>query len=82
VELQPIDFAGIAMNCTAGGYTIERPEEAEDILRRALTHEGPVVVQAVVDSNEPPLPLNVNTEQFIKFKRRAGESPEGRLENP
>jgi len=67
VDLQPIDFAGVAMNCGAAGFTIEKPEEAEEILRRALAHEGPAVVQAVVDPNEPPLPGNVSTDQFIKF---------------
>jgi len=67
VDLQPIDFAGIAMNCGAAGFTIEKPEEAEETLRRALAHDGPVVVQAVVDPNEPPLPGNVSTDQFIKF---------------
>jgi pyruvate dehydrogenase (quinone) len=65
--LQPIDFAGIAMNCGAAGYTIERAGEAEEILRLALAHNGPAVVQAVVDPNEPPLPGNVSTDQFIKF---------------
>lgn len=67
VDLQPIDFAGIAMNCGAAGFTIEKAEEAEEILRRALAHDGPAVVQAVVDPNEPPLPGNVSTDQFIKF---------------
>ena len=67
VDLQPIDFAGIAANCGAAGFTIEKPEEAEQVLRRALAHDGPAVVQAVVDPNEPPLPGNVSTEQFIKF---------------
>jgi pyruvate dehydrogenase (quinone) len=67
VDLQPIDFAGIAMNCGAAGFTIEKPEEAEETLRRALAHDGPAVVQAVVDPNEPPLPGNVTTDQFIKF---------------
>ncbi|HEY4360037.1 MAG TPA: thiamine pyrophosphate-dependent enzyme [Bryobacteraceae bacterium] len=67
VDLQPIDFAGVAMNCGAAGFTIERPEQAEDILRQALRHEGPAVVQAVVDPNEPPMPGNVSTDQFIKF---------------
>jgi len=67
VDLQPIDFAGIAINCGAAGYTIEKPGEAEEILRRALLHDGPAVVQAVVDPNEPPLPGNVSTDQFIKF---------------
>ncbi len=67
VELQPIDFAGVAVNCGAAGFTIEQPERAEDILRQALAHNGPAVVQAVVDPNEPPLPGNVSTDQFIKF---------------
>jgi pyruvate dehydrogenase (quinone) len=54
VELQPIDFAGFAMNCGASGFTIERPGEAEPVLRKALAHRGPAVIQAVVDPNEPP----------------------------
>ncbi|MGI8745114.1 MAG: thiamine pyrophosphate-dependent enzyme [Bryobacteraceae bacterium] len=67
VELQPIDFAGYAMNCGAAGFTIERPEQAESVLREALAHRGPAVIQAVVDPNEPPMPGQVTTEQAIKF---------------
>jgi pyruvate dehydrogenase (quinone) len=67
VELQPIDFAGIAKCCGAAGYTIEEPEQAQAILREALAHPGPAVVQAVVDPNEPPLPGNVTSEQAFKF---------------
>ena len=37
------------------------------MLRRGFAHDGPAVVQAVVDPNEPPLPGNVSTDQFIKF---------------
>src|SRR4051812_15481965 len=67
VQLQPIDFAGYAMNCGAAGFTIERPEEAESVLREALAHQGPAVIQAVVDANEPPMPGQVTTEQAVKF---------------
>jgi len=67
VDLQPIDFAGYAMNCGAAGFTINRPEEAESVLRDALAHRGPAVIQAVVDANEPPMPGQVTTEQAIKF---------------
>ena len=67
VELQPIDFAGVAMNCGAAGFTIERPEDAAAILRQALEHDGPAVIQAIVDPNEPPMPGQVNTEQALKF---------------
>lgn len=67
VELEPIDFAGVAKCCGAAGYTIEDPEQARDILREALAHPGPAVIQAVVDPNEPPLPGNVTAEQAFKF---------------
>ncbi|MFY9752931.1 MAG: thiamine pyrophosphate-dependent enzyme [Candidatus Acidiferrales bacterium] len=67
VELQPIDFAGVAKCCGAAGYTIEDPEQAKSILREALAQRGPAVVQAVVDANEPPLPGNVTSEQAFKF---------------
>ncbi len=66
-ELHPINFAGIAQACGAAGYTIEDPEQAASILREALAHDGPVVVQAVVDPNEPPTPGNISSEQAFKF---------------
>jgi len=67
VDLQPIDFAGVAMNCGAAGFTIDRPEQAAAVLREALEHRGPAVVQAVVDPNEPPMPGKVSTEQALHF---------------
>lgn len=67
VDLQPMDFSKIAEACGAMGLTIERPDEAEPVLRRALAHKGPVVVQCVVDSNEPPLPGNINMKQAMNF---------------
>ena len=67
VELQPIDFAAYATACGAAGYTIEEPQQAEAVLRQALAHPGPAVVQALVDPNEPPMPGNITTDQAIKF---------------
>jgi pyruvate dehydrogenase (quinone) len=67
VELQPIDFAAYARACGAAGFRIERPEEAEGTLREALACEGPAVVEAVVDPNEPPLPGNITTKQALHF---------------
>lgn len=67
VELQPIDFAKVAEACGAAGFTLDRPEEAEQLLRVALATEGPAVVQAVVDPNEPPLPGNITMKQALHF---------------
>lgn len=69
VQLEPIDFAKVAEACGAKGYTIERPEDAEQVLREALHHKGPSLVQAVVDPNEPPMPGKVTTEQAIHFAK-------------
>jgi pyruvate dehydrogenase (quinone) len=69
VELEPIDFEMIANACGARGYTIERPEEAERILREALAHPGPTVIQAVVDPLEPPMPGKITTEQALHFAK-------------
>jgi len=69
VELEPIDFEKVAEACGARGFTIDRPEDAERILRQALSHHGPTVVQAVVDPHEPPMPGKVTTEQAYKFAK-------------
>jgi pyruvate dehydrogenase (quinone) len=67
VELQPIDFAAFAVSVGAAGFTIERPQDAAPTLRRALDHQGPAVIQAVVDPDEPPMPGRISTEQALKF---------------
>lgn len=67
VDLQPIDFAKYAEAAGAAGFTIEDPKDAEGVLRRALQHDGPAVVEAVVDPNEPPLPGQIKLSQAIHF---------------
>jgi pyruvate dehydrogenase (quinone) len=67
VELQPIDFAAFAVSVGAAGFTIERPADAAATLRQALDHQGPAVIQAVVDPNEPPMPGHISTDQSLKF---------------
>jgi pyruvate dehydrogenase (quinone) len=69
VELQPIDFAKVAEACGARGFTLEDPAKAEEVLRHALAHPGPVIVEAVVDPNEPPMPGKITTDQAIKFAK-------------
>ncbi|MFN7948929.1 MAG: thiamine pyrophosphate-binding protein [Blastocatellia bacterium] len=69
VELQPIDFAAYAMACGAAGYTLEDPAQAEEILRAALEHPGPAIVQAVIDPHEPPMPGKISTDQAYEFAK-------------
>ncbi|MFL5805082.1 MAG: thiamine pyrophosphate-dependent enzyme [Roseiflexaceae bacterium] len=66
-ELQPIDFAAFARACGGSGFTIEDPAECGDILDQALATAGPVVVEAVVDPFEPPMPPKITLDQATKL---------------
>ena len=66
-ELHPIDFALFAEACGATGVTVENPGECGDVLDAALAAPGPVVVQAVVDPLEPPMPAKVTAKQMAQF---------------
>jgi pyruvate dehydrogenase (quinone) len=65
VDLQPIDFAKYAEAAGAAGFTIDDPKQAEATLRKALQYNGPAVVEAVIDQNEPPMPGHVKLDQAI-----------------
>ncbi len=67
IDLQPLDFALYAQACGAGGFTVDDPHQAGDVLRQAFAHPGPAVVQAVVDPNEPAMPGHANTRQAWHF---------------
>ena len=66
-ELHPIDFAAFARACGGAGYRIEDPAECGAVLERALAEPGPVLVDAVVDPHEPPMPPKVSLDQAAKF---------------
>jgi pyruvate dehydrogenase (quinone) len=67
VDLQPINFAKFAEACGATGFSIEDPAECGAALEQALATPGPVVVEAVVDPLEPPMPPKVTRDQALKF---------------
>jgi pyruvate dehydrogenase (quinone) len=66
-DLQPIDFALAARALGAAGLTVERPQDCGRVLDEALATPGPVVVEAVVDPHEPPMPPKVKAEQALHF---------------
>jgi pyruvate dehydrogenase (quinone) len=68
-ELHPIDFAVFARACGGAGFTVEDPGECGRVLDQALATPGPVVVEAVVDPFEPPMPAKVTLEQATKFAK-------------
>jgi pyruvate dehydrogenase (quinone) len=66
-DLSPINFAEVARACGATGFTLEDPDKCGTTLDRALDTPGPVVVEAVVDPNEPPMPASISVKQAAHF---------------
>jgi pyruvate dehydrogenase (quinone) len=81
VSLTPIDFAGFARACGGAGFSNEDPATCGDIMQEALNTPGPVVVEALVDQFEPPMPPKITREQAMHFAESLarGEPNRGRI---
>ena len=66
-DLQPIDFAGVARAFGVSSFVIEDPNRCGAILDQALATEGPVLIEAVVDRDTPPMPAKINASQALHF---------------
>jgi pyruvate dehydrogenase (quinone) len=78
-DLQPIDFAAFARACGATGFTLEDPAECAATLRQALETPGPVVVEAVVDPDTPPLPAKIRPDQALHFAEAMARGEPSRM---
>ena len=80
-ELQPIDFAAVARACGATGIRLEEPYECGKVIDEALATPGPVVVEAIVDPYEPPMPPKIKAEQALHFAEALakGEPARGKI---
>jgi pyruvate dehydrogenase (quinone)/pyruvate oxidase len=79
VALQPIDFAAFARACGGTGFTIDDPKTCGDQLEEALNTSGPVIVDAVVDPFEPPMPPKVTPDQALKFAKSLAKGQPKRM---
>lgn len=66
-ELHPIDFAAVARGFGATGLSCDDPHQIGAVLDEALAIRGPVVVEAVIDQFEPPLPPKISAKQAARF---------------
>ncbi|HEY1795666.1 MAG TPA: thiamine pyrophosphate-dependent enzyme [Stellaceae bacterium] len=77
-DLQPIDFVGVARACGAQGYSVSEPGECAAVLKQALATPGPVLIEAVVDPNEPPMPPKATLRQVTRLAESlARGTPDG-----
>jgi pyruvate dehydrogenase (quinone)/pyruvate oxidase len=66
---QAMSFAPFAESCGGLGIRVEKPGEVEGALREALNHDGPALVDVMVNPDEPPMPGKVTYEQAKGFAR-------------
>ncbi len=66
-ELDNPDFGQLAQAAGVQGYRVSDPAHLESVLRQALAHDGPVVVDAVVNRQELSMPPHVEVAQAKGF---------------
>ncbi|MEN3269704.1 thiamine pyrophosphate-dependent enzyme [Pseudonocardia sp.] len=66
-ELSPVDFAGVARACGLEGWSVSEPGDVRAALAAALAHDGPSLVEVVVDPFEAPFGETLKPEQAQKI---------------
>ncbi|TVT39198.1 ubiquinone-dependent pyruvate dehydrogenase [Hymenobacter setariae] len=61
------DFGKLAEAAGVKGYRVSDPAQLESVLREALAHDGPVVVDAVVKRQELSMPPTIDRHQATGF---------------
>ncbi|MDP9169333.1 MAG: thiamine pyrophosphate-binding protein [Acidobacteriota bacterium] len=64
-DLEPIDFAAVARGFGVTAFTIDEQKNCGAILDQALAVNGPVLIEAVVDPNTPPMPAKIKPAQAL-----------------
>jgi pyruvate dehydrogenase (quinone) len=77
-ELQPIDFATVARGFGIPSLTLSRAEDAPTALREMMGTKGPFLLEAEVDTHEPPMPPKATVDQGLQMaKALASGTPDG-----
>ncbi|HEV7677616.1 MAG TPA: thiamine pyrophosphate-requiring protein [Candidatus Dormibacteraeota bacterium] len=66
-DIPRFDFAEFARDIGLIGIRVDRPDRIDEAWREALSADRPVVIDAVVDPEEPPLPPHITVEQVRKM---------------
>lgn len=76
IEISDIDFAKVAEGCGLTAYTVEGPQDVDEVVKRAVATEGPTLVQAMVDPLEPMVSGKLRPEMAEHMAQAlAGDQP-------
>ena len=67
VRYDAMDFAPWAEASGGLGIRVEKPGDVEPAIRDALAHDGPALVDVMVNPDEPPMPAKVTYEEAKGF---------------
>src|SRR5207302_273933 len=67
VRYQAMDFAPWAEASGGLGIRVEKPGDVEPAIRDALAHDGPALVDVMVNPDEPPMPAKVTYDEAKGF---------------
>lgn len=76
-EIPYVDYAAWAQMIGLRGIKIDKAEEIEDTWRQAFASDRPVIINALTDPNEPPLPPHITFEQAEGFAKSIAGDPAG-----
>ncbi|HEY7010206.1 MAG TPA: thiamine pyrophosphate-dependent enzyme [Jatrophihabitantaceae bacterium] len=81
VNFAPLDFVKFAEACGARGMHISDPTTCAGQMREALSWDGPVIIECLVDPHEPPMPAKVKTSQVTALAQalRSGTPNRNRI---
>ena len=65
----PMDFAPWVEACGGRGFRVEKAGDLEPALKEALAHDGPALVDVLVNPDEPPMPAKVTYEEAKNFAK-------------
>ncbi len=78
-EIPYVDYAAYAELIGLHGIKISTSSEIEGAWREALSADRPVIISALTDPNEAPLPPHITFEQAEKFAKSILADPQGGL---
>ena len=78
-EIPYVDYAAWAELIGLHGIKITTSSEIEGAWREALSADRPVIISALTDPNEPPLPPHITFEQAEKFAKSILADPQSGL---
>lgn len=79
-ELAPIDFAKVAEGLGLKAWRLENPQDCGSAIDTLLAHDGPALLDVVVDANEPMLPPKRRPEYMEKLQKALSRGTPHRAE--